>query len=122
MLPDLKSTGCKRVLGWMLALYWCLLFISTHAPVPSGIPLQSGMDKVLHFGAYAGLAFLLVLWRGPSRWVGCAVILLLYSIADELLQIPVGRSCELGDLIADWCGATFGGLVAWGVFKRLTTL
>lgn len=121
VLPDLRFAHCKRVLGWILAIYWGLLFISTHVPVPSGVPMGGGFDKVLHFVAYAALAFLLVLWRGPHRWVCCAMVIAAYSIADELLQIPVGRSCEFGDLVADWLGGAFGGLLAWVASRKLST-
>ena len=80
--------------------------------------MENGMDKVLHFLAYGGLALLLGIWRGPERWMSSFAIIAVYAVVDELLQIPVGRSCEVADGVADWLGATAGGLLAWAVSRR----
>ncbi len=107
----------KRPLGWLLAIYWTALFLGTHVPVPSGV-LKQGSDKVIHFLAYAGLAFLLSLWRGPAKWRTSLVILAVFAVVDEVLQIPVGRTCDLHDMIADWLGSAFGAAAAWLVVRH----
>ena len=35
-----------------------------------------------------------------------------YSIFDEVSQIPVGRTCDFWDAVADWAG----GLIGLGIF------
>ena len=119
MLPALDKPSIKRLLGWALIIYWTALFIGTHVPVPSGA-LPGGSDKVIHFLAYTGLACLLGLWRGPKKWASSFVILSIFAIIDELLQIPVGRSCDLADAIADWLGTATGGLAAWWIHREIS--
>ena len=82
-------------------------------PVPAGA-LPGGSDKLIHFMAYLGLACLLGLFRGPEKWVSSFAIVAGFAIIDELLQIPVGRCCDVADGLADWLGAVAGtGLAAW---------
>ena len=88
-------------------------------PVPAGA-LPSGSDKVIHFLAYLGLACLLGLFRGPEKWVSSFVIIAIFAVADELLQIPVGRSCDVADGLADWLGAAVGTALAAGLYRRLS--
>ena len=94
--------------------------------------LSSGMDKVCHFVAYAGLAFLLAMvWslrrstRSPLPLAHLATIVVLlatYGVLDEVTQPWVGRSCEVGDWIADLCGAVMGVVgfsSAWSISRWL---
>ncbi len=93
--------------------YTCMLFISTHIKLPKNA-LPGGSDKIAHFVAYAGLSFLLLIWISAKRYrhakeifiAFCACIL--FGVFDELLQIPVGRNCELLDWVADVIGASIG--------------
>ena len=114
MLPHPNQPGIRRLVGWLLVIYWTALFIGTHMPVPSGV-LRGGSDKVIHLLAYAGLACLLGLWRGPEKWRSSLAVVCLFAVIDELLQIPVGRSCELADAVADWLGAAIGSSAAWWI-------
>jgi VanZ family protein len=104
----------RRAIGWTLAVYWTALFIGTHMPLPQLKEMPRFSDKVMHFGAYAGLAFLLGLWRsarrGYARGVPWTILLVvaLYGVADELLQIPVNRSAEVADFTADMLGGMLG--------------
>jgi VanZ family protein len=71
-------------------------------------------DKLLHFSAYAGLAFLVALnwWlRRPFGWrqgLVAVALVAVYGMVDELTQIPVGRDCELFDWVADLAGSASG--------------
>lgn len=95
----------------VLAVYWVVLAASTHYPQPP-IPRRiSHSDKMLHFGAFAVLAYLL--WRvlassarGPTAatvWIALA-ILVPYATIDEYTQQFVGRSTELFDWLANLAG------------------
>lgn len=97
----------------VLIVYWVCLFIGTHTPRDSGVDLTV-TDKILHFGAYLGLAFLLALaWslRRPlaaRSYAIIAILLAAYGALDELLQIPVNRTCDPLDWLADVCGVAVG--------------
>lgn len=98
--------------------YWMALTFGTHIPRLPRVVDVNFFDKVLHFVAYAGLAFGACLaWRmqrpryASLSWRHYGVILLVftgYGAIDELTQPYVGRSCELADWIADTAGVLFG--------------
>ncbi len=121
-VPDRIASGLTIV----LAIYWLAMFTGTHIPrIP--VPMEGGgTDKWLHFGAYAGLGFLLsaVLFARRSRSSDWRTVLfraatvvavgLLYGAADEWLQGFVGRDPDLWDWYADAAGITSGAvLFAW---------
>ena len=95
----------------LLTGYWIALFISTHLPHPERFIPADLWDKGLHFVAYGGLAALMLfnlLLRGPLRWSRVAAIVAAVAtigLLDEVTQIPVGRSFDLLDLLADVIGA-----------------
>jgi len=116
-----------RLATILLAVYWCLLFVATHIPKPPSLHVQH-IDKVFHFLAYAGLAFLLA-WSLPTiphhpilNILLAAFISISYGVVDECLQIPVGRTADILDWIADSIGAVSGlaayGLMRWWLMKR----
>lgn len=91
--------------------YWIFLAVITHVPVQpkASIPY---LDKVVHFGAYGvlgGLAWLCVRAAGLklTPWA-VFVWLAIYGGLDELLQIPVGRTCDIVDWICDCVGLVAG--------------
>lgn len=109
----------------ILIACWSLLFISTHIPlwfVHVDVPKDS--DKLAHFLGYGGLMFCLRGWQWisarlaegeaanrPRYTLWFAVLLLVaYSVADELLQIPVYRHADVNDAIADWIGMFIGAV------------
>ena len=108
--------------GAALGIYWFALFVMTHLPpemlrwgVSSADQMMAdGGDKVLHFVAYAGLAFLFASWqwmRGASdlRLTKLTIITLFsYAIIDELLQSLVSRTADIMDAGADWIGVLIG--------------
>ena len=96
-----------------LCIYWLAIFWGTHVPSDM-IDAPRVNDKVLHVGAYAGLAFLLAAtltaW-GVKR--GALLISLavagIYGGVDELTQMLVrGRSATFSDWTADMVGAVVG--------------
>jgi VanZ family protein len=72
----------------------------------------------LHFSGYFVLGLLLPFWRLPvppmtvQRMLRVWCVVALYGAIDELLQVPVGRSCEVLDWCADAIGAAGGVIVA----------
>ncbi len=116
----------RTLAGYALAGYWVALFVATHVPLPPKT-FAHGTDKSAHFLAYAGLTLLMGTWmcvRRPEqsrgrRYAVIVGVLSLYAVLDELLQIPVGRSAELYDAIADWIGIAFG-IVCIAVAERIS--
>lgn len=96
-----------------LGVYWLALFVGTHMPL-SVQSLGRINDKLLHFGAYAGLAFLLALVLSTLRVRRGTLLLPLlvaavYGCFDELSQLAVpGRQAEVADWAADVFGAGLG--------------
>lgn len=96
-----------------LGVYWIAIFIGTH--MPHGVQGVGNVnDKVLHFGAYAGLAFLLTAALKTLR-VRHGTLLLpmaiaaMYGCIDELSQYPIpGRQADIADWAADVFGAGLG--------------
>ncbi len=100
----------------VLAVYWPVLFILTHIPIPD-VARKSGMsDKLMHVLAYMGLMVLVwwavspyqrVNWCKWKVWLILAVVVW-YGVTDEWLQGHVGRSADLEDLFANLVGALTG--------------
>ena len=117
-----------RWVGLVLAIYWAQLFVLTHIQLPPGLRVRAGMDKLVHFGAYTGLAFLVALWivahtrdRPSRRWkyqVLAIAGLLVWAVVDELLQIPVNRTADVYDCLADWLGV-IAGFFGLGILQCL---
>jgi len=106
-----------------LAIYWPILFVLTHIPMPRAIGAAHVSDVGLHFLAYLILASLLwpafwpyrrIDWRKAPVWWALA-ILLLYGIADEILQHFVGRNCDARDLAADMLGVASAFVLLWSL-------
>lgn len=113
-----------RIATICLALYWLAIFVGTHLPAEMS-PRTYLSDKVLHFGAYGGLAFLLS-WAIPTRnervmlnILIALTVVVAYGCFDEISQrfVP-GRNCCFYDLLADMVGATCGVSV-YAVCRRV---
>jgi VanZ family protein len=108
------ATAVRRLVGPVLAVYWLAMFLGTHWPRFHLENFPSNTDKFLHFSAYAGLGFLLAAYRSQKRLLGLRqfaeifALTIVYAVADELLQIPVGRDCEFLDGVADAAGSLTG--------------
>ncbi len=104
----------RRPLQWCVAVYWTALFVATHLPLGEEAFPSQVSDKSLHWIAYTGLAFLLCCWREAigrvtlRRLALIVLVLAVYAILEELLQIPVGRHADLYDGIADMLGSGCG--------------
>ncbi len=123
--PDAK--WLRRWSGVALLVYLTALVTGTHLPHPEVlIPIQSN-DKLLHFGAYFGLAFLMATRLQTLRPVTWRATLAIWSLAaltgvvDELTQLLPGinRHCEFADWLADIAGAACGLLVWLGLRRML---
>jgi VanZ family protein len=101
--------------------YWLAMFCATHAPRVEVVKQIPATDKELHFSGYFVLGLLLPFWQLPvptttvRRSVRVWCVVALYAAMDELLQTPVGRSCEVLDWCADAVGAAAGVVVAGAV-------
>ena len=97
-------------------MYWPLIFILTHIPVPKFVGGVGMSDKTMHYLAYLILVSLLwpavspyhrVDWRKAKVWIVLAIIVW-YGATDEWLQGFVNRSPDVGDFKADFAGAMTG--------------
>ncbi len=109
---------------WIVAIvYWLAIFTLTHLPAKDIPPLPVS-DKVEHMTAYGVLGILLfaaIRAGGTKRLRAAGIVIvigLLYGAADELLQIPVGRSCDIRDWYADSAGIVVAVLICCGVEWR----
>jgi VanZ family protein len=124
LLPaKLFSCLLKLPALFIAAAIWILPSQST-LPRLEGI---LGWDKLLHFTAYAGLAFCAGLWVPAARWKSrgffffllIAAISSVYGIVDEIHQSFVpGRSPSVWDWAADTLGAFAGTGAALALSKK----
>lgn len=98
-------------------VYFALLFIATHVPMPSH-DMPSYSDKWFHFGGYAVLTMCVL--AGWELTIGVlqarhyfAVWLAgtLYGVFDEVTQSFVSRTCDINDWAMDVLGIVCGLLV-----------
>ncbi len=99
---------------WIPAALWAALIFAVSARSSVPVPGAWGGDKVMHFGAYAVLGWLLAYGaqRSGVAPVWPVLVGLLYAASDEWHQSFVpGRSVEAADWIADALGVAAG---VWG--------
>lgn len=110
------------VIGFCLFIFWQ----SSYAGIISA-PLFPYDDKVLHFCAYALLAFLTTrnliaekpYWSLAKIKIIAIVFACLFGLSDEIHQAFVpSRSASAGDFLADCAGSIFGCLFYLDVFIR----
>jgi VanZ family protein/UDP-2,3-diacylglucosamine pyrophosphatase LpxH len=108
---------------WMLplAVAATIAWLSAQPQYPMGIQLPPPLDKVAHATVFGGLAWALDLALRRSRpglplyrrHLLVFVAVSLYGATDEWHQLFVpGRSCEVGDWVADSLGGALGLFVA----------
>lgn len=105
----------KKISILTLGLYWPILVVFAHIPIPESVRSAHVSDKCLHFLAFLVLTFLLwfslkpkarVNWRKISVWL-VLFGLILYGAADEIVQGFIGRSCDPLDVAANFSGIFF---------------
>jgi len=105
-----------RITIILLTLYWLMLFILAHIPMPQYVRKAGVSDKSLHFLAYLVLTFLLwfsvkpnekIQWRKSAVW-WIFIIVTGYGAVDELVQSVVGRTCDAIDIAANIIGILTG--------------
>ncbi len=108
---SIRNLCFAALLAWSLGL--AVLSLAPEVQVPGG--LQGG-DKLSHVAGYAVLALLLLRCRTLffensvrlrfCAWLACFA----YGLLLEALQwlMAAGRTWELGDLLANGCGALVG--------------
>mgnify|MGYP002622858239 FL=1 len=112
-----------------IVVYWLSMFLGTHLPVQEVVDRLPASDKHLHLMSYCVLGFALPWWgwrsarpkHWRSQWHPMMLWMLIvgYAAIDEWLQIPVGRTAEWGDWLADAAGAAVG--VSIGTWVRAWT-
>ncbi len=126
----------RKVVFVLLALYWPLIFVLTHLPIPKISRLQIRIDvsdKVAHGIIYFILVFLLwsvispykkVDWRRAAVW-WILFVVVWYGVLDEWLQSYVGRVPDVWDFVADLSGSLISLVILsfisfWPAFILLT--
>lgn len=111
-----RWAGRARALA---AAYLAVLFVATHVPISAALAADAPNDKTVHLAAYALLTLIVLLgWELSvgrleakhyfAVWFAGTV----YGIFDEVTQIPVGRTGDMHDWIADVVGI-LAGLLAF---------
>ena len=112
----MTSLWRKKITIILLIIYWSVLLILAHIPIPQLIRKAGVSDKSLHFLAYLILTYLFwfsispyekVNWRKFSVWL-VLIIITIYGSIDELVQKYVGRTCDAMDIAANLAGTLMG--------------
>jgi VanZ family protein len=125
--PAIATHGFRSyapALAVVCVLYLALMVVATHMSLSRVAVPQWRLlpfDKVFHFSAYAGLAFLLAtlaaaIWTGTQgkrrtrflRYAAVLPVVALYGVIDEVTQPMVGRTMDGLDWLADITGAATG--------------
>jgi len=112
----MSSSLRQKLIIIVLLLYWPIIFVLAHIPIPQLVYKAQVSDKTLHLVVYLILVFLLWFAVSPDKkvnWSKAAVwwVFLItagYGGIDEILQGYVGRSCDIKDFLADLVGVGLG--------------
>jgi len=100
-----------------LAIVWTIIMLigclTPHAQVPG--PLMTYNDKILHIAIFIPFTWLWIMAGSRLKNVLIAGLLLGALIEGLQYVLPINRSCDIMDLIADCVGTALGaGLaLAW---------
>jgi len=116
--PPPRKPASAKIWLLLFAGYLLALFTGTHLPLEVVVLPGDQSDKLVHFAAYAGLAWLLAMaWEsstgrlnGRHLWFAWLAIVS-FAAFDEVTQLLVQRDAELFDWLADATGAAVG---LWG--------
>lgn len=133
-LDRLPSERLKRLAlraRTLAVVYLVAIFTATHIPLDVNLPsnslgLMDHADKFVHLGLYALLTLVvLVGWeltiRTPlqaKHYFAVWLVGTVYGMVDEATQIPVGRTGDMHDWLADVVGIILG-LVAFRMCRGL---
>jgi VanZ family protein len=116
----------KRLLLLVAIAYTIFLTIVSLVNL-NGVPSigSSFDDKIYHFIAYSGLAFLWISYYKPNQKNGILVIVFFCAIVFGILlesiqhQINSKRTYDIYDMLANCLGVVFGTLIAYkqNIFK-----
>jgi len=123
----------KKITTILLIAYWLLVCALARIPIPGVVYQARVSDKTLHFTAYLILTLLFwfsvrpdrkVNWRKATPW-WVFIVIVLYSLLDELSQSWVGRTCDMVDFAANLAGSvagllTFTFLTFWPALLAVT--
>jgi VanZ family protein len=109
----------------LFAGYLLALFAGTHLPRQFASPSLEKSDKLVHFAAYAGLAWLLAMaWQSTTGrlnrrhlWFAWLAIVG-FAAVDEVTQLLVHRDASSIDWLADVLGSATG-LIVFTITRRL---
>jgi len=115
----MDSETVPRYRAAWLALGWLLLSgVAVGSLVPA-VPAAAAQvsDKLMHFLAYAALAFVFIGAYGRNGWPHFVIGLLLLGAAIELAQglLVASRASEWLDMAANAAGVAAGTLAALGI-------
>jgi VanZ family protein len=105
----------------LILAFWavliCCVVIGSLSPAASPLMVDIGRlhinDKVMHFCAYLALSFLPVIgFQDRRRGIVAGLLMFLLGVLMEAGQhYSPGRAVELGDVIANGAGVSFGTLL-----------
>jgi VanZ family protein len=107
-------------------IYCVMIYIQSSHAIPESLPVFSGMDKILHFFAYAVLGVLffrafntLKIKHNRGMLVLISIVAAtLYGISDEIHQhFVVSRDADIADAVFDMLGSIFGVYVYQFLFN-----
>ena len=123
-LDRISSNRLKRLAArarTLAIVYLGVLFLGTHIPVPIDLPATylgpiTLEDKLVHLGLYALLTFFMLAgWEltlrrelEPKHYFAVWLVGTVYGMFDEVTQIPVGRTGDMHDWLADVVGIILG--------------
>lgn len=107
-----------------MPIYWAILtyiLLKPGSEISHDWFLFPGIDKVVHLGIFAVLAFSIIAAFPKMRLIVLLQILLSYAFLTEILQgeMNLGRSLDILDVIADMAGSLLGIAFYQGVIAFL---
>ena len=121
MRNESKRINYSTIIRW-LAIVWTIIMLigclTPHADVPT--TLMTMNDKFMHVVIFVPFALLWVL--SGFRLSSILIAGLLFGGLIEALQyiLPINRTADWLDLVADFAGTVLGLGLAWVILKKYT--
>ncbi|MDN3668073.1 VanZ family protein [Echinicola jeungdonensis] len=122
--PDKVLGNLTVALLWLALLIWLILSPGENLPSAPDIP---GLDKMVHFGLFAGLLFLWNrVWRYRQRKIKKVIFITNYLVfgiifailIEEVQRFIPDRSYDVGDIIANLLGSMIGTICFIILYKQ----